>query len=68
MVDLIFIINDDEADWGNEIYPHSCQFMLSQSGKIYYRKTDDQGLFGNVHDYMENYYTKSEIDAMLNSQ
>lgn len=68
MVDLIFIINDDEADWDNEIYPYSCQFMLSQSGKIYYRKTDDQGLFGNVHDYMENYYTKSEIDAMLNSQ
>ena len=68
MVDLIFIVNDDEADWDNEIYPYSCQFMLSQSGKIYYRKTDDQGLFGNVHDYMENYYTKSEIDAMLNSQ
>lgn len=68
MVDLIFIINDDEADWDNEIYPYSCQFMISQSGKIYYRKTDDQGLFGNVHDYMENYYTKSEIDAMLNSQ
>lgn len=68
MVDLIFIIDDDEADWDNEIYPYSCQFMISQSGKIYYRKTDDQGLFGNVHDYMENYYTKSEIDAMLNSQ
>lgn len=68
MVDLIFIIDDNNADWNNQVYPYSCQIMFSQSGKIYIRKADDQGLFGNIYNYMENYYTKSEIDAMLNSQ
>lgn len=70
-VSMIFIFSDEEADTpgGETLYPNSTQFAIAAStGKIYTRTADEDGHFGDFHDYMENYYTKDEINALLNSQ
>lgn len=70
-VSMIFIFSGEEVDTpgGETLYPNSTQFAIAAStGKIYTRTADEDGYFGDFHDYMENYYTKDEINALLKSQ
>ena len=70
-VSMVFIFSGEEAvtPGGETLYPFSTQFAIAAStGKIYTRTADEDGYFGEFHDYMENYYTKDEIDALQNSQ